>query len=936
MLTFSPIKNGSGYAARHLSYSDYVDENAKVTGQWMGKMAEQLGLSGEVSIDQFEALRTGCHPETGERLRPRIREDGINLYDFTLSAPKSLSMLAINEGDTRLLGAHDRAVARSMAELETLAATRVRLDGLNENRQTGNLAIAVYRHDTSRDLDAQVHSHCVVPNVTYDPVEKRHKALKARPMCEAANYATEVYRNELAHEMMILGYELETIYDEHGRDAGFEVKKVEKPLRDKQSSRSATRDALIAEFQKREGRNPTKKEVAVLIRTSRKDKLPEISTADLRALQRERIGEDGRNTLHQVHREALERGPREESSPALESLEYAKAHLFARRSVFAEHEILTEALRHGRGRIRLGELKAVMQSQISSGELIGSRGDFATLQTLERERAIVGSVNRGIGQYEKLGGEGRRFQPAAEAKLNEEQARAVSGILNSRDGVVCLQGAAGTGKTRTLGELRRGIMEAGREVYGVAPTQSAVDEMKKDGVEGSVTISNLLVNQAAQEKLRGEVLFLDESGMIGGDDMASLLQLREKLGFRMVLIGDTKQIQAVMATDSLRIMQKESRLKTFELADIQRQKGAYKKAISTLRKDPAQGLSQLMDMGAVHEVPILDRAEAAVAAYRNEVSKSGKDGKQHSVLVVCPTWNEIDKFTAAIREHRKAMGELAEGREFERLQPLNWTDAQKGEARNFKAGQKLLFHKGTAHIRKGSVLNVLRGEDGKVYCESPDGKGHVLTQKQAGCFGVFDAEKIDVRVGDRLMLQENRSWFSGCKTVNGEFVSVSKIDKKGRMHITDDAGKERVLPADYFQFTHGYACTSHRSQGKTVASVIVIGDRFTKETFYVAASRGRESVTIITSDKEQLRETIGVSGERRSAIDVVRASKHDKARAGFGRKPPGWARAGEWAANQARAWHKKLVGLGKDGHERHPHTSEVFRDRGDRSLAKEK
>ena len=265
---------------------------------------------------------------------------------------------------------------------------------------------------------------------------------------------------------------------------------------------------------------------------------------------------------------------------------------------------------------------------------------------------------------------------------------------------------------------------------------------------------------------------------------------------------------------------------------------------------------------------------------------------------------------------------------------MNWTDAQKGEARNFKAGQKLLFHKPTAHIRKGSVLKVLRGEDGKVYCESPDGKGHVLTQKQAGCFGVFNAEKIDVRVGDRLMLQENRSWFSGCKTVNGEFVAVSKIDKKGRMHVTDDAGKERVLPADYFQFNYGYACTSHRAQGKTVDSVIVIGDRFTKETFYVAASRGRESVTIITSDKEQLRETIGESGERRSAIELVRDAKHQSA--GFGRKPPGWARAGEWAATQARAWHQKFVGLGKDGHERHPHPSQNYGDRSDRSLAKEK
>jgi conjugative relaxase-like TrwC/TraI family protein len=645
VLTFSPIKNSSSYAARHLSYSDYADEQAKVTGQWMGKLAAELGLSGAVVNEKLEALGAGHHPETGEKLRPRIRKDenAINLYDFTISAPKSLSMLAVIEGDEWLLAAHDRCVAKAMSEVETLAATRVRMDGANENRTTGNLAIAVYRHDTSRDLDAQVHSHCVVPNLTFDPVENRYKALKARPICEAANYATEVYRNELARELMSLGYEVETVYDENGRDAGLEIKKVDKPLRDKQSSRSNTRDELIEQFKREKGKTPTNKQIAVMIRESREDKLKEISTAEVRALQRERIGEEGRNTLHQVHKEARERGPIVEHSPALESLEYAKAHLFARRSVFREHEILTEALKHGRGRIRLDELKAAMQEQILSGELIGSGGDLATRQTLERERAILMSVNRGIGQYEKLGGESRRFQPAAEAGLNEEQRKAVTGILSSRDGVVCLQGAAGTGKTRTLGELRRGLMEGGREVFGVAPTQSAVEEMKKDGVEGSVSISNLLVNESMQEKLRGQVLFVDEAGMIGGEDMASLLQLREKLGFRMVLIGDTKQIQSVQATDSLRILQRESRLKTFELSEIQRQKGAYKKAMSALRDNPEEGFEQLVRMGAVHEVPVLDRAEAAVAAYQQDAAQPGKNGKPRSVLVVCPTWAEIDQ-----------------------------------------------------------------------------------------------------------------------------------------------------------------------------------------------------------------------------------------------------------------------------------------------------
>ena len=78
---------------------------------------------------------------------------GRNLYDFTISAPKSVSIMATLGGDKRLLQAHQKAVDDALKELETHAATRVRLGGAQSDRATGNLVIAVYQHDTSRELD---------------------------------------------------------------------------------------------------------------------------------------------------------------------------------------------------------------------------------------------------------------------------------------------------------------------------------------------------------------------------------------------------------------------------------------------------------------------------------------------------------------------------------------------------------------------------------------------------------------------------------------------------------------------------------------------------------------------------------------------------------------------------------------------------------------
>jgi hypothetical protein len=186
MLTIRAMSDGKGYSSRHLEHADYYAEGERVVGHWQGHGAEILGLGGEVKSEDFEALRQGLDPETGEFLRQRqstdrLRSDGTkqshgrHLYDFTISAPKSVSILAVVGGDKRLIDAHEEAVAEALKELEAHAVTRVRQDGANNDRTTGNLAIAVYHHDTSRELDPQLHTHAVTANLTYDGAEGRWK-----------------------------------------------------------------------------------------------------------------------------------------------------------------------------------------------------------------------------------------------------------------------------------------------------------------------------------------------------------------------------------------------------------------------------------------------------------------------------------------------------------------------------------------------------------------------------------------------------------------------------------------------------------------------------------------------------------------------------------------------------------------------------------------
>jgi ATP-dependent exoDNAse (exonuclease V) alpha subunit len=119
-----------------------------------------------------------------------------------------------------------------------------------------------------------------------------------------------------------------------------------------------------------------------------------------------------------------------------------------------------------------------------------------------------------------------------------------------------------------------------------------------------------------------------------------------------------------------------------------------------------------------------------------------------------------------------------------------------------------------------------------------------------------------------LLLTANRRE-PGFHATNGEIVTVSQVDAAGLIRLEDG----RALPANYRQFTHGYAVTAHRSQGKSVDSVIISADGIQKELFYVAASRGRESVTVITSDKERLRESVSRSTARKSASELAGSTR---------------------------------------------------------------
>ncbi|MBI2516006.1 MAG: relaxase domain-containing protein [Opitutae bacterium] len=850
------IKDGGTYLAQHLSANDYYCENEKVTGLWQGRAAERLGLHGEIHADDaaFENLRHNRYPDGQGKLTARDGHDRVRFFDFQCSAQKSVSIMAVTMGDTRLLVAHDRAAVVAFGELEKFAACQANTVFQRNNRITGNVVAATFRHTASRALDPQVHTHFVVANATWDKATKSWKALTEFEMVRAIRYAGKTYQNELAKECRQLGYEITPARDARGTVTGFEIAGVSEDVRTRFSKRRAEVERGIAAFETKNGRTPTTAEVHAITVESRNAKLAEVTTPAVLAAQKGQLMPAEWAELSALKAQALAQGdPESIPTRERESLRLSVGHLYERRSVVVGHEVLAEALNQNLGYVELGRLHA----QAAKGGLVALdekpwlHGSFATPRGLAQERWAVEFIGRTNGTFPELG----HADQSALAHLSPEQRRAVAEVLGSRDQVVCLRGAAGVGKTTVLKVMHDALVADGRQVLTCAPTSSAADTLRHDDMTNATTVANLLQNVAPRDIRQGTVLIVDEAGLASNQQGAELLQLAERNGARVVVLGDSRQHTSVEAGDFLRILETHAPIYRVELTDVRRQTvKEYRDAVRLMAAGSARdGLEQLDGMGWLHEC----KAEYLRSAVGDYLRVSDNGQRLDRVLAVTPTWEENHAFTALLRNELKAHGTLGAGETLISHDPLPWTKAQLGRAASYTPGLVVTFNRSGDGFKRGEFAPVVRVEAGQVWVAGRTGEQALPLR--GGNFSVAKVQPMEVCPGDKLLVRANDR---AAKLINGQTLNVTAV-KDGIIHTTEgrkiDTGKFR-------QFGYGFAVTSHRSQSKTTDHVVVAAARLDAKAAYVACSRGRLSCSVHTPDKVALLERLP-QGTRPAGLD---------------------------------------------------------------------
>ncbi|MDE0006241.1 MAG: relaxase domain-containing protein [Rhodospirillaceae bacterium] len=900
---------------------------------WAGKGAAALGLYGTVDPGVFTQILEGRVPDgTGRRLGRRGKDGSVSHRpgrDVTFSAPKSVSLMALVGGDARIVAAHDRAVKRTLAWVERNAA-ETRLSDPDSRRMVRakgqKIVAATFRHETSRNLDPQLHTHAVLANMLLG-ADGKWRAMANERLYRSQKLIGMIYRSELAEGLSVLGYGIEKSH----ADGRFEIAGVprkvieafstrraeiqkamyERGLGDPaESPRLAERAALMTRSHKRDVdkdvlREHWKRQAAAMafepgnvIGDAREAAQKTFSTEAV-------VGEPERAPdASPGHERTAGEGPapalapkRFENGRGTEAVQWAAAHLSEREAVFSRTDLLTAALAQGPGSVSVEAAERAIgvledEGRLHRAEALEAGDGMTTDLALADERENIELMQSGRGRGKRIMRSWIVQARLHRGPLTDGQKAAVKLILSSKDRTIGIQGYAGSGKTTMLRRARALAEKNGYRLIGLAPSASAVKTLAAEAGIDSETLQRFLARNAGvaegrltrkgQKALRGafsrSVLVVDEASLASTVQMKSLLRIASVLRLpRVVLVGDEKQLDAVDAGKAFAQLQGAG-MQTATMDEIMRQRNPDLKAAveASLAGEIAKAFEKLG--GNVAEVEP-DNIAGAVAARWLKLSPAMRE----RTGVMAPSHVLRTAINDHIRERLAREGAIR-GRAYrgERLVSRGYTRAEKGLAGNYSAGDVVSFH------RLYKRLGVAKGDERRVadvdhkartvWLEGPEGQRVAWEPGQVAGFRggseVYRTEDIELRAGDRIRWTKNNAELGLVNSRTAEVLAV----ENGRISFRLEDGRKLDLeerdPA-LRHLDHAWASTVHAFQGRTVDNVIAGMESghphlTTQKSFYVEISRARDRAVLVTDDAARLKEQLEqATGERISALEGI-------------------------------------------------------------------
>ena len=890
MLTISkPLSAGQAQSYHQKEFTsreqNYWSQQGVIAGEWQGRLAGTLGLSGAVSVEQFARLSHGQHPETDEQLvRQRAAyeytaPEGKSVktmehragWDATFSAPKSVSLTALVGGDTRVREAHRESVRVALEQLEYY--TMARIGGNHPPEATAKFIAAKFEHDTARPVDGyaapQLHTHAVIFNVT-ERENGQHRALQPQSLFASQQFATAIYQSELTYRLRQLGYEITA-----GRSGAPEIKGYTQEYLDASSLRSQQ----IRDYLERTGRNG--KEAAEIAAHSTRDRKEIHSLGEVMAAHRRLAAEYG-HQADAVVRAATQRAQQitPEVNPqqrVREALTFSRDKNFEREAVVDERAIVRDALRRGMGDIKYSELHENLKARVASGEFqhvnrqYASARQFTTARTIVAEQEILRRASEGRNQLHPVATRTEAIHIADQyPRFNRAQKNVLEDVLGSPDRIQGIQGYAGVGKTTTLSGLRSAVEAHGYEVEGFAPTSRAARQLCEAGIEAG-TLQGFLARATQPEAPpeRKHFYFVDESSLASTNQMRAFLA---RLGpnDRVLLIGDIRQHQGVEAGRPFEQLQ-QAGMRTAKLDEIVRQKDPeLKTAVELLAKgQPSAALDLLQQQNHVQEIPEREERIRTIARSYGE--------SPANTLIVSPDNASRHELNLAVREELKVRGTVTlNDHNFSVLIPRqDMTGADRTWANHYELGDTVRYARGSKSVgvEGGSYGTVVAINASKnlLTVQKPSGDTVTYDPRRLSGVSVYRELQREFSIGDRIQFTAPDKSLG---VANRDLAVIESVGADGRVVARlDDNRRIEFVATERRHFDHGYAVTSHSAQGLTAERVLIHADMsvhpdlLSSRFGYVAVSRASHEAIIFTDDVTRLARHLGTEVNKSSALE---------------------------------------------------------------------
>ena len=909
--TYAVVSTAGGathYYAKDDGYYARNDPEYRKGTFWYGKGAEELGLSKRVKPEVFNEILDGYVPDTDIRLgRKRDGEHQHRAgFDVTLSAPKSVSLAGLALGDKRVLAAHDEAVRTTLDFIENDLLMTRSYDP--ETRRVSkvhspHMIAATFRHETSRNLDPQLHTHCVIANMTHDD-EGQWKSVEPSSINMSKFLIGAYYRHELASELLKLGYEITPTTQ--GKLTSFEIKGYDRELLEQFSSRRME----IIDFMKAQGWHNTAKNTQKAALITRNNKV-EVDRTVMHEKWKECFAEVTQDWEHRLVKprmtankaEILAHMNSERGQVAEEAMLKSIAHLEERHITFSRNNLLERSMAITPGQAGFEALSQACDNAQDQGILftgwnLKGREVLTTGMAVSAEREILTRLENSGMTTGPIIEEGKLHKRIIETRMLEGQRDAVRLILGSEDRVVGIHGKAGTGKTTMLGHMREIAEAENMRVMGLAPTASAARTLERESGIPSVTLQSFLLHKdsivrgtaselayAAEQNMFSDVmLVVDESSLVGLRQMQDLLRISDALELpRLVLVGDSRQLEGVEAGAPFRLITSRDYIETAYMNENLRAQEPHllEATLFASQGYPEKALESLQD--SVIEVGRENMEQAAAEKWLNLSAK-----ERWETLILAPMRWQRDEINSMIRDALKEEGYIGgDSLKIAKLESLRMTNSQKEDASNYSSGDLVIFavdspKLGIEASEVYRVTGVSEQDDGVIELMDMNGRridfdpqgGGDVRHDIAGRLDVFEESEMLLQAGDEIRWTRNDN---ERELLNASTASILEIDKHSITLETDD-NREFVLDHGDRHLHHcdyAWASTVHGAQGKTSYGVIALLPSETpllsnQKTFYVEVSRARHEAIIITDDKLDLADTLeAASGDTISALEAI-------------------------------------------------------------------